>query len=88
MDLNLLTPVSSSLPPGLAADPALPIVFYVYITQLNGPGREILVTNSETKDGLAMTPEEIRQMGRMAVETLVERISTLGETGAWDGEFR
>ena len=88
MELIHLAPISSSHPPVLADDPAHSIVFPVYMTQPNNQGREHLVANSRTKGGLGMTPEAMRQMGRMAVETLVERISTLGETGAWDGEFR
>ena len=42
----------------------------------------------EATSGLAMSPEQMRRLGRQATEILVDRISRVGDGNAWDGEFR
>ena len=43
----------------------------------------------ETKQSqLGMTPQAMRRLADRATEILVERIGSLGEAKAWDGEFR
>ena len=43
----------------------------------------------DSKQGeLAMTPQAMRRLAALATDLLVERIATLREAKAWDGEFR
>ena len=40
------------------------------------------------RNGLRMAPEAMLDLARRAAELIVERIESLGEEDAWDGEFR
>ena len=42
----------------------------------------------EHRNGLEMTPQEMRGLATKATEALVDRISSLSTSNAWDGEFR
>ena len=42
----------------------------------------------DKSSGLQMTPQEMRQLASKATEALIERIDRLGDSNAWDGEFR
>ena len=42
----------------------------------------------ESSNGLQMAPEQMLDLARQAAELVVERIDSLPEENAWDGEFR
>jgi len=41
-----------------------------------------------TGNGLQMTPERMRELGQKVVELLVERMESLPDDGAWEGDFQ
>ena len=42
----------------------------------------------EGRDGLRMPPEEMLELARKTAKLIVERIESLPEESAWEGDFR